>query len=114
MGVTMGVVLLVVFASLTLAYGRPLVYAIVYAIVFAALGLGIGTSRIDVLSPTAIALAFATGHFWLIDRYSERLFLSVAILVLGTLVWIGWPFVMPTVASAVGFESSIPEEFKIF
>lgn len=115
MGVTtVGIVLLVIFASLTIAYGRPIIYAVVYAVVFAALAFGMGASYLDVLLPTVIALLFSAAHFWLIDRYSENLFLSVAILVLGALIWIGWPFLIPEIAGKIGFEGNIPEEFQIF
>ncbi len=85
----MGIVVLIFFAWLLHQYHRPLRMAAFYTGLMALLGLLTGASLGALLPAALITLAYMSGFFWLLDRYSDTLVIWLALLFSGTLLWFG-------------------------
>lgn len=93
----MGIVVLLAFGWAVSVYGRPVRFAAAFALLTFLLGLlaaGAGESAITAL----INLGFATGYFYLIDRYSSNVLAYLLILFIGALAW----FMLPIWLAASG------------
>ncbi len=90
-----GVLMLMGFAWLSNANGRPLMFAALYA------GLGLLFSLVtggfapgQLLLGGAITFVYCAVYFGLMHRVRDSLMFTFLVLVAGALIWFGWPLLL--------------------
>jgi hypothetical protein len=85
----MGIVVLIFFAWLVHQNHRPLRMAALYTGLMALLSLLAGAGLGTLLLNGMVTLAYMSGFFWLLDRYSDTLVIWFVLLFSGALLWFG-------------------------
>ncbi|MEJ2630037.1 MAG: hypothetical protein P8011_02310 [Acidihalobacter sp.] len=90
-----GVLLLVGFAWLSSANGKPIMFAALYTALGLALSLVTsGFAPGHLLLGGAITFIYCAVYFGLMHRVSDSLTLTFLVLIAGALLWFGWPLLL--------------------
>ena len=90
-----GVFMLMGFAWLSNANGRPLMFAALYTGLGLAFSLATGGFVLGrLLLGGAITFVYCAVYFGLMHRVRDSLMLTFLVLIIGALIWFGWPLLL--------------------